>query len=366
MVKKINFLDLKKINERDRAEIDFAVREVIDSGWYLLGKKTDEFEMNFADFCGAQHCVSVGNGLEALELILKAFDIGINDEVIIPSNTYIATALAVSSNGAKPVFVEPDEKTFNIDPSLIEKSITNKTKAIIVVHLYGQVVDMDPIIEIANKYNLKIIEDSAQAHGSVYKNNKRTGNLADASGFSFYPGKNLGALGDGGAVVTNDNELALKIRTLRNYGSEIKYHHNYKGINSRLDEIQAAILDVKLKRLDSDNTRRREISKYYRNNIKNTSIVLPEVSCCENSHVWHLFVVKVNDRDNFQQFLLQNGIATSVHYPIPMHKQNAYKELYDYRLPISEKLSKEICSLPISPVMTDQEVDYVIEVVNKW
>jgi len=365
-VKKINFLDLKKINERDRTEIDLAVKDVIDSGWYLLGKKTEEFELNFADFCGAQNCVAVGNGLEALSLILKAFDIGINDEVIIPSNTYIATALAVSINGANPVFVEPDEKTFNIDPYLIEKSITNKTKAIIVVHLYGQVVDMDPIIEISKKYNLKVVEDSAQAHGSVYKNNKRTGNLADASGFSFYPGKNLGALGDGGAVVTNDDELALKIRTLRNYGSEIKYHHNYKGINSRLDEIQAAILDIKLKRLDRDNTRRREIAKYYRNNIKNTSIVLPEVFGYENSHVWHLFVIKVKDRDDFQQFLLDNGIVTLVHYPIPMHKQEAYKELFNFKCPVSEKLSKEICSLPISPVMTDEEVHYVTEIVNNW
>lgn len=366
MVKNISFLDLKKINERYRDEIYSAIQEVIDSGWYLLGMKTEIFENSFANFCGAKHCISVGNGLQALELILKAFDIGAGDEVIIPSNTYIATALAVSSNGAKPIFVEPDKNTFNIDPFLIEKSITEKTKAIMVVHLYGQVVDMDPIIEISEKYKLKVIEDAAQAHGSIYKNDKRTGNLADASGFSFYPAKNLGALGDGGAVVTNDEELALKIRILRNYGSQVKYLNKYKGINSRLDEVQAAILNIKLKRLDRDNERRREISRFYRNNIKNPYISLPIVVNEENSHSWHLFVVKVKNRGNFQKFLSEHGISTLIHYPVPIHKQEAYKEYNNCRLPISERLSKEICSLPISPVMTEEEINYVVEVVNNW
>lgn len=365
-MKKVNFLDLKKINEKYRSEIDIAIRNVLDSGWYILGEKNKEFEYNFANYCGTDYCISVGNGLDALSLILKGYEIGIGDEVIIPSHTFIATALAVSQTGAKPVFVEPDEKTFNIDTSLIEKSLTKRTKAIIVVHLYGQVTDMDPIKDIANKNNLKVIEDSAQAHGSLYKNYKRSGNLSDASAFSFYPGKNLGALGDGGAVVTSDNELVLKIRTLRNYGSDKKYYHTQKGCNSRLDEIQASVLNCKLKHLDEDNKRRSEISKYYRNHIKNDSVILPEVVGLENSHTWHLFVVRVKSRENFQRFLLENGITTSIHYPLPIHKQDSYREFNNYKFPISEKLSKEVCSIPISPVLTNEEVKYVVEIINKW
>ena len=365
-MKKIEFLDLKKINERFRDEIDLAIKEVIDSGLYLLGHKTDIFEKNFAKFSGVKNCISVGNGLQALELILRAYNIGPGDEVIIPSNTFIATALAVSSNRAKPLFVEPDENSFNIDPYLIERSITKKTKAIIVVHLYGQVANMDPIIKIAKKFRLKVIEDAAQSHGSVYKNKKKAGNLSDAAGFSFYPTKNLGALGDGGAVLTNDDELALKIRNLRNYGSEKKYFNKYKGVNNRLDEIQAAILNVKLKRLDRDNHRRREISKYYRNNINNPYIILPQVLEKENSHCWHLFVVRVNNRESFQEFLSKNGIITSIHYPIPIYKQEAYKENNKCSFPISERLSKEICSIPISPVITDEEIYYLVDILNKW
>ncbi len=365
-MKNIKFLDLQKINHRFRKEIDSAISEVHNNGWYLLGQRTELFEKSFSKYCGAKYCISVGNGLDAIELILKGFGIGFGDEVVIPAHTFIATALAVSSTGARPVFVEPDEKTFNIDVNLIEECITEKTKAIIVVHLYGQVVDIDSITKIAKKHNLKVIEDAAQAHGSFYKNDKRTGNLADAAAFSFYPGKNLGALGDGGAVVTNNSELSIKIATLRNYGSEQKYNHKYKGFNSRLDEIQAAVLDIKLRNLDADNKRRMIISKYYRNNMINPHILLPEVSGLENSHTWHLFVVRVKKRENFQSFLLANGIATSVHYPIPIHKQKAYKEFNNHTYPISEKLSKEVCSIPISPVLTDEESEYVVKIVNKW
>ena len=365
-MKKIDFLDLKKVNQKYIDEINHSIKIVLNSGWYLLGEQNRKFEKDFSDFCGAKYCISVGNGLDALGLILRGFNIGVGDEVIIPSHTYIATALAVSSTGAKPVFVEPNERTFNIDASLIEKSITVKTKAIIVVHLYGQVADMDHVKEIAVRNNLKVIEDSAQAHGSYYKNNKKSGNLSDASAFSFYPGKNLGALGDGGAVVTNNEKLALKISSLRNYGSERKYNHMYKGLNSRLDELQAAVLCCKLKNLDRDNERRREIARYYRDNIKNSSVLLPIVDGQENSHTWHLFVVRVKKRDQFQEFLLKNGISSSIHYPTPMHKQEAYKEFNNLKLPIAEKLSKEICSLPISPVLTDCEAKYVVDTINSW
>lgn len=365
-MEKVKFLDLKKINHRHRFELEQAVKEVIDSGCYLFGEKTREFELSFANFCGVRNCISVGSGFESLVLILKVFNIGLGDEVIVPTNSFIATALAVSHCGAKPIFVEPEENNFNIDPVFVEKLISKKTKAIIVVHLFGQVVDMDPIKKIAKKNNIKIIEDSAQAQGSIYKNNKKTGNLSDAAGFSFYPSKNLGGLGDGGAVLTNNDEIALKIRALRNYGSEIKYVNKYKGYNSRLDEIQSALLSIKLKYLESDNKKRKEISRFYRGNINNPNIVLPTISGKENSHTWHLFVIKVNKRDLFQNFLLMNGVSTSIHYPIPIHKQEAYKEANCCNLPISEKLSNQICSLPISPVMSDKEVDYVINIVNKW
>lgn len=360
----IKFLDLYKINERFRGEIDAGIKQVIDSGWYLLGEQDKTFEDNFAKYCGVKHCIGCANGLDALNLIIRGFGFGNGDEIIVPANTYIASILAISENGCTPVLVEPDINTYNINPDLIEEKITDKTKAIMVVHLYGQAVQMDKILEIAKKYDLKVIEDSAQAHGAFY-NGKRTGNLADAAGFSFYPGKNLGCMGDGGCVTTNDDELAAKLRAIANYGSDRKYHHIYKGINSRLDEIQAVILDVKLKYLDKDNERRREISKYYRENIKNPNIILPQ-TYDEKSHVWHVFVLRTNNREALQKHLEDNGVQTNIHYPTPPHMQGAYKELKDLSLPISEKIHREVISIPISPVMTDEEVKKVVEILNEF
>ncbi len=360
----IKFLDLFKINERFRVDIDRKIKDVLDSGWYLLGNQDKTFEKHFADFCGVKYCIGCANGLDALNLILKGYGFGPGDEIIVPANTYIATILAISTNGCTPVLVEPDINTYCIDPSLIEEKITEKTKAIMVVHLYGQAVPMQKIWEIAHKYNLKIIEDSAQGHGAIY-NGKRTGNLGDAGGFSFYPGKNLGCLGDGGCVTTNDLELAERIRAIANYGSQKKYCNIFKGINSRLDEIQAAVLDVKLAYLDHDNEKRRKISKYYRDNINNSKVVLPKVYD-ERAHVWHVFAVRVKSRAKFQEFLAENEIQTLIHYPIPPHKQEAYKEWNGLCYPITEKIHNEIISLPISPVMTEEEVQKVVEVVNGY
>ena len=360
----IKFLDLHKINERFRAEIDEKIKEVLDSGWYLLGKKDEEFEKNFAKYCGVKHCIGCANGLDALNLIIRAYGFGAGDEIIVPANTYIASILAISENGCTPVLVEPDIETYNINPDLIEEKITDKTKAILVVHLYGQAVQMEKIWALAKKYDLKIIEDSAQAHGAYYQG-KRVGSLGDASGFSFYPGKNLGCMGDGGAVTTNDDELAEKIRALRNYGSHIKYKNLFKGVNSRLDEIQAGILDVKLPHLDKDNLRRREIAKYYRENIKNEKLILPK-AYDENAHVWHVFAIRTKNRDEFQKYLTENDIQTLIHYPTPPHKQEAYKEWNNLSYPITEEIHETILSLPISPVMTDEEVKKVIEVINKY
>ena len=360
----IKFLDLHKINERFRAEIDEKIKEVLDSGWYLLGKKDEEFEKNFAKYCGVKHCIGCANGLDALNLIIRAYGFGAGDEIIVPANTYIASILAISENGCTPVLVEPDIETYNINPDLIEEKITDKTKAILVVHLYGQAVQMEKIWALAKKYDLKIIEDSAQAHGAYYQG-KRVGSLGDASGFSFYPGKNLGCMGDGGAVTTNDDELAEKIRALRNYGSHIKYKNLFKGVNSRLDEIQAGVLDVKLPHLDKDNERRREIAKYYRENIKNEKLILPK-AYDENAHVWHVFAIRTKNRDEFQKYLTENDIQTLIHYPTPPHKQEAYKEWNNLSYPITEEIHETILSLPISPVMTDEEVKKVIEVINKY
>lgn len=360
----IKFLDLKAINNQYKEEINEAVKRAIDSGWYILGKENEDFEEEFARFCGVKHCIGVANGLDALTIIIKAYGFGTGDEIIVPANTYIASILAISANGAIPVPVEPDINTFNIDPDKIEEKITSRTKAILPVHLYGQAVNMDKIYELAKKYNLKIIEDSAQAHGAYFKE-KRTGSLGDASGFSFYPGKNLGAMGDGGAITTNDDELAEKVRILGNYGSEIKYKNMYKGFNSRLDELQAAILRVKLAFLDRDNQRRREIAKYYRENITNTGIILPHITD-EASHVWHLFIVRSQNRANLQKYLTENNIQTLIHYPIPPHKQQAYQEWNLLSLPVSEKIHNEVLSLPISPVMTDSDVYKVAEVINKY
>lgn len=360
----IKFLDLKKINNRYREEIDSRIKDILDKGWYLQGEENENFTKNFANFCGTKFALGVANGLDALNLIIKAYGFGNGDEIIVPANTYIATILAISENGCIPILVEPDIKTYNINPDSIEEKITSKTKAIMVVHLYGQAVQMEKIWKIAKKYNLKIIEDSAQAHGAIYQEN-RTGNLGDASGFSFYPGKNLGCMGDGGAVTTNDEELFNKIKAIANYGSDRKYHHIYKGVNSRLDEIQAAVLDIKLKHLDSDNNKRRKISKYYRENIKNSKIILPE-TYDEKSHVWHIFAVRTQNRDEFQKYLTEKGIQTIIHYPTPPHKQGAYKEWNNLSFPITEEIHNTILSLPISPVMTDSEIEKVVEVVNEY
>lgn len=360
----IKFLDLKKINNRYREEIDSRIKNILDKGWYLQGEENENFTKNFANFCGTKFALGVANGLDALNLIIKAYGFGNGDEIIVPANTYIATILAISENECIPILVEPDIKTYNINPDSIEEKITSKTKAIMVVHLYGQAVQMEKIWKIAKKYNLKIIEDSAQAHGAIYQEN-RTGNLGDASGFSFYPGKNLGCIGDGGAVTTNDEELFNKIKAIANYGSDRKYHHIYKGVNSRLDEIQAAVLDIKLKHLDSDNNKRREISKYYRENIKNSKIILPE-TYDEKSHVWHIFAVRTQNRNEFQKYLTEKGIQTIIHYPTPPHKQGAYKEWNNLSFPITEEIHNTILSLPISPVMTDSEIEKVVEVVNEY
>ncbi|OCR05834.1 aminotransferase [Helicobacter pullorum] len=360
----IKFLDLHKINQRFKSEIDLAIREVLESGWYLLGEKNKAFEENFAKYCETKFSIGCANGLDALHLAIRAYDFPKDSEIIVPANTYIASILAISNCGLKPILVEPNLETYNIDADLIEAKITEKTKAIVVVHLYGQAVEMEKIWELAKKYNLKIIEDCAQAHGAIYQG-KKVGNLGDIGCFSFYPGKNLGALGDGGSITTNDEEMATKIRAIANYGSLIKYENIYKGLNSRLDEIQAAILDLKLQFLDADNQQRREIAKIYRENIKNEKIVLPK-PYKEESHVWHLFVIRTKDRDKLQEYLKIKGIQTLIHYPIPPHKQNAYKEWNNLSFPITEKIHKEVLSLPISPAMNKEEAFYIAQILNEF
>lgn len=362
----IKFLDLFGVNERFRSEIDEAIKRVLDSGYYLLGNENKSFCEHFAEFCGAKYCIGVANGLDALTLIIKAFGFEKDAEIIVPANTYIATIHAITQNGHTPVLVEPDINTYNIDVNKIEEAITDKTRAIMPVHLYGQGVEIGKILELAQKYNLKVVEDCAQAHGATYLDSQeRVGSLSDASGFSFYPGKNLGCLGDGGAVTTNDEELAKKITALRNYGSHVKYQNIYQGVNSRLDEIQAAFLDVKLPHLDKDNARRREIAKYYISNIKNDKITLPIIHT-DSSHVFHVFAVRCETRDDLQKYLADNDIQTLIHYPIPPHKQECYKEWNNRSYPITEKIHKTILSLPISPVMSDNEVSKVVEVINKY
>ena len=363
----IKFLDLHKINERFRAEMDAATKRVLDSGWYLLGKECEAFEREFATYCGVKHAIGCANGLDALKLIIKAMGISSGDEVIAPANTYIASLIAISANGATPILVEPDINTYLIDPEKIEEKITSRTKAIMVVHLYGRVCEMHTICEIAKKHGLKVIEDCAQAHGAFF-GGQRVGCLGDAAGFSFYPGKNLGCLGDGGAVTTNDDELAMKIRALRNYGSDVKYHFPYRGTNSRLDEIQAAWLRVKLPHLDVDNACRAEIAARYCREITNERVTLPSVADSNRqlSNVWHVFPVRVESRDEFQNYLTEKGIQTVIHYPIPPHRQPAYTEWHRLSLPITEKIHETIISLPISPVMTDDEVIEIIAAVNHF
>ena len=360
----IQFLDLHKINERYRCEFDEKIKEILDSGWYLQGRQNEEFCSHFAAFCGTKYALGVANGLDALRIIIKAYGFGPGDEIIVPANTFIATVLAISDNGCTPVFVEPDINSYTINPNLIEEKITTRTKAIMAVHLYGQACQMDEINAIAKKYNLKVIEDAAQAHGALYKG-KRVGNLGDAAGFSFYPGKNLGALGDAGGITTNDKNLFEKCKAIANYGSDYKYHHIYKGLNSRMDEFQAAFLDVKLSTLDDDNKRRREISKFYRDNINNPNIILPSAED-ELSHVWHIFAIRSSNRDNLKKYLDDNHIQTNIHYPIPPHKQLAYSEFNVQSFPITEEIHNSVLSLPISPVLTDREIEKVVDVLNNF
>lgn len=368
----IKFLDLQKINQQYSAELKQAVDQVIDTGWYLMGEHVKQFETNLANYIGVKHAVGVANGLDALRLILKAYiEMGImqeGDEVIVPANTYIATILAITDNRLKPVLVEPVLASYNLDISLIKQHITPLTRAIMVVHLYGQVCWSEELETIAKKHNLKIIEDNAQAIGAEW-GGKKTGNLGDAAGFSFYPGKNLGALGDAGAVCTNDHELALTVRALANYGSGKKYVFDYQGLNSRLDELQAAVLDVKLKYIDADNQSRREIAQYYCEHIKNPNIILPITNhqspiANHYSHVWHLFVIRTANRDKLQQYLTENGIQTLIHYPIPPHKQQAYAAWNKWSYPITEIIHNEVLSLPISPVMSNDDILKVINTVN--
>jgi len=370
----IKFLDLQKINAQYADDLKKVASEVIDSGWFLLGDYVKKFESHLAEYIGAKHAIGVANGLDALRLILKAYiEMGVmqeGDEIIVPANTYIATILAITDNRLKPVLVEPDIQTYNLNINLVEKYITARTRAIMVVHLYGQVCWSEKLEEIAKKYNLKLIEDNAQAIGAKW-NGKKTGSLADAAGFSFYPGKNLGALGDSGAVTTKDDKLAEMIRAIANYGSKIKYSNEYQGLNSRLDEIQAAFLDVKLKYLETENQRRREIAEYYCSNIKNEKITLPVpnsqfVIRNYTSHVWHLFVVRTQDRNHLQQYLSDHEIQTLIHYPIPPHKQGAYKALRSLNLAITEQIHQEVLSLPISPVMSNSEVEKVVEIINMY
>lgn len=369
----IPFLSLKDVNQQYAEELKKVTNEVIDSGWYLFGKHLSSFEKNLSQFINVEHAIGVANGLDALRLIFKAYielgEMSTGDEVIVPANTYIASALSISDNGLKPVFVEPNPDTYNIDITKIEAAITPSTRAVMVVHLYGQAGWSTKLVELAKKYGLKIIEDNAQAIGACW-NDKRTGSLGDAAAFSFYPGKNLGALGDAGAVTTNNKVLAEMVRTLGNYGSTQKYVHDFQGLNSRLSEIQAAILDVKLKYIDAENDQRRKVAHQYLTVIKNTAIQLPIISTdfavSAIDHVWHLFVVRVKEREGFQKFMNENGIQTLIHYPIPIHLQKAYTSYKDYSFPISETIQKEIVSLPISPVMTNVEVEKVIHTVNAF
>ena len=371
----IKFLDLQKINAQYAEELKQVASQVIDSGWFLQGEQLLTFEKNLASYIGASHAIGVANGLDALRLILKAYiNLGFmteGDEVIVPSNTYIASVLAITDNRLQPILVEPNLNSYNLDIDLIEQHITARTKAIMVVHLYGQVCWNDKLVALAQKYNLKIIEDNAQAIGADW-NGIKTGNLGDAAGFSFYPGKNLGALGDAGAVTTNDAELATRVRALGNYGSQKKYINEFQGLNSRLDEIQAAFLTVKLKYIDAENQYRRKLATLYLNGIKNSIIQLPMPNNAsytheENTeHVWHLFVIRCQEREKLQEYLTANGVQTLIHYPIPPNKQLAYKEMNNLDFPITNAIHNEVLSLPISPVTTIEEVEKVVSLINKF
>lgn len=362
----VPFLNLKAINNAYAAELKEACSRVIDSGWYILGEELSAFESEFASFCGTKYAVGVANGLDALTLVLRAWrELGKlkpNDEVIVPANTYIASILAITENGLKPVLVDPDISTFNLNIDGIKSAITSKTRVILPVHLYGQISPMKEIMEIARVHNLLVLEDCAQAHGSKIEN-VRAGNWGDAAGFSFYPGKNLGALGDAGAITTNNPELFDTLKAIRNYGSHRKYENLYKGVNSRLDEIQAAMLRVKLKYLDSETTRRQKIARIYLNDINNLLIEKPFITDGA-SHVFHLFVVKVEDRESFSQYLTEKKVESLIHYPIAPHNQRALREFKDYNLPITEEIHKQVISLPLDPTMAIEDVNYVVQVVN--
>jgi dTDP-4-amino-4,6-dideoxygalactose transaminase len=385
----VNFLDIQKITASFEPQLSESISRVVKRGWYLLGEEVSSFENEYARFIGSRHCIGVANGLDALRLILKAYMVSGSfregDEVIVPANTYIASILAITDNRLIPVLVEPDITNYNIDISLIEKSITERTRAIMVVHLYGRAIWSLELEELARKYDLRIIEDNAQASGAMIMAQsselrgqgndepmlRRTGSLGHAAGHSFYPGKNLGALGDGGAVTTNDDELAAIIRALANYGSSKKYVCDYQGLNSRLDEIQAAVLRVKLPRLDADNQHRRKIAQYYLENINHPNIILPNTEYrIPNTeyltHVWHLFVIRHNSRDNLQKYLSENGIQTLIHYPIPPHKQRAYLDYNNLHLPVTEKIHNEVLSLPVSQVMCDEEVKFLVGAINNY
>ncbi|MGH6645889.1 DegT/DnrJ/EryC1/StrS family aminotransferase [Aquabacterium sp.] len=361
----ITFLDLKAINLRHAQEFKEAVERVLESGWYILGQEVKAFESRFAAYCDTRHAIGVSNGLDALSLILEGYGIGPGDEVIVPSNTYIASWLAISHVGATPVPVEPIENSYNLDPTLIEAALTPRTRAIMPVHLYGQTADMTPILDLAEKHGLKVIEDAAQAHGARHKG-KRAGSLGHAAAFSFYPGKNLGALGDGGAITTNDEALAERVRKLLNYGSSVKYVHEVKGHNARLDELQAAFLSVKLPHLDQDNARRQEIAQRYLSGLAGLPIVLPQVAA-HSTPVWHLFVIRHAQRDQLRAALQDAGVDTVIHYPTPPHLQGAYKELglRPGSLPVCERIHAEVLSLPMGPTMTNNEVDAVIATLKR-
>ncbi|MCR5202176.1 MAG: DegT/DnrJ/EryC1/StrS family aminotransferase [Lachnospiraceae bacterium] len=363
---KVPFVSFLPMEKEFGDELKNAFNRVLSKSWYIEGDEDKNFEKNFSEYCETNYCIGVGNGLDALMLSLKALGLKSGDEVIIPSNTFIATALAVTYTGATPVFAEPDINTFNINPTNIKGAITEKTKAIIPVHLYGQPCDMDIVLKIAKEYNLKIVEDCAQAHGATYKG-KKVGSFGDAAGFSFYPGKNLGALGDAGAVVTNNKELADKIRALKNYGSDYKYHHIYKGNNSRLDEIQAAFLSVKLKYIEKINNDRRRIANRYNENITNPKIITPKVinDCIP---VWHVYGIRCNERDELEEYLSGKGIYTNKHYPIPLHLQECYKDLGISKgsLPIAEKISDTELSLPLYYGMKEEEIAFVIDAINEF
>ncbi|MCD9575613.1 DegT/DnrJ/EryC1/StrS family aminotransferase [Flavobacterium soyae] len=365
----ILFLDLKKINEPYEAAFQKKLKLVLENGWYILGKETETFEKAFAKYCQNKYCIGVGNGFDALVLIFKGYiELGKlkkGDEVIVPANTYIASVLAILQADLVPVLVEPKLETYNINPDLIPEKITSKTKAILAVHLYGQLAEMDKINEIALQNDLIIVEDAAQSHGAERNLKSKIYNLKSAIAYSFYPGKNLGCLGDGGAITTNDPELVKVLFSLRNYGSEQKYYNEYIGVNSRLDELQAAFLNVKLSNLDADNEKRRAIAKRYLAAIKNDKIELPFWDF-SNNHVFHLFVIRTKNRDHLQQYLTKNNIQTVIHYPVPPHKQNAFPDWNNLSFPITEKIHNEVLSLPMSPVLTETEVDYIIEILNQY